>query len=76
VLLAGLRHARLPGDGFGCCFGANSGCFVGKTKGNEVGEGSGDKSYEERLRELGLFSLEEAEGRPHCSLKLLERRLE
>ena len=25
------------------------------------------KSYEEQLRELGLFSLEEAEGRPHCS---------
>ena len=26
------------------------------------------KSYEEQLRELGLFSLEEAQGRPYCSL--------
>ena len=33
------------------------------------------KSYEERLRELGLFSLEEAEGRPYRSLQLPERRL-
>jgi len=29
-----------------------------------------EKSYEERLRELGLFSLEEAEGGPYCSLQL------
>ena len=34
-----------------------------------------NKSYEERLRELGLFSLEEAEGEPYCSLQLPERRL-
>jgi len=34
-----------------------------------------NKFYEERLRELGLFSLEEAEGRPSCSLQLPERRL-
>jgi len=33
------------------------------------------KSFEERLRELGLFSLEEAEGGPYCSLQLPERRL-
>jgi len=33
------------------------------------------KSDEEQLRELGLFSLEEAEGRPYCSLQLPERRL-
>ncbi|GAB0176553.1 hypothetical protein GRJ2_000120500 [Grus japonensis] len=33
------------------------------------------KSYEEQLKELGLFSLEEAEGRPYCSLQLPERRL-
>jgi len=29
-------------------------------------------SYEERLRELGLFSLEEASGRPYCSLPVPE----
>jgi len=34
-----------------------------------------NKSYEERLRQLGLFSLEEAEGRPSCSLQLPERSL-
>ena len=34
-----------------------------------------NKSYKEQLRELGLFSLEEAEGRPHCSLQLPERRV-
>jgi len=35
-----------------------------------------NKSYEERLKELGLFSLEEAEGGRYCSLQLPERRLE
>jgi len=34
-----------------------------------------NKSDEERLRELGLFSLEEAEGGPYCSLQLPDRRL-
>jgi len=34
-----------------------------------------NKSYEEQLRELGLFSLEESEGRPYCSLQRPERRL-
>ena len=34
-----------------------------------------NKSYEERLRELDLFSLEEAEGGPYCCLQLPERRL-
>jgi len=33
------------------------------------------KSYEEWLRELGLFSLQEAEGGPYHSLQLPERRL-
>ena len=34
-----------------------------------------NKSYEEWLREPGLFSLEEAEGRASCSLQPPERRL-
>jgi len=34
-----------------------------------------NKSYEERLRELGLFSLEKTEGGPYYSLHLPERRL-
>jgi len=33
------------------------------------------KTNEERLRELGLFSLEETEGAPYCPLQLPERRL-
>ena len=33
------------------------------------------KCYEEQLRELGLFSLEEAQGRPHCILQLPEGRV-
>jgi len=32
-------------------------------------------SHEERLRELGLFSLEKASGRPHCGLPVLEMDL-
>ena len=31
--------------------------------------------YEDRLRELGLFSLEKAVGRPHCSLPVFKRGL-
>ena len=38
-------------------------------------KGAGNKSSEEQLWELGLFSLEEAEGRPYPSLQLPERRL-
>jgi len=34
-----------------------------------------NKSYEEWLRELGLFGMEEAEWGPYCSLQLPERRL-
>jgi len=34
-----------------------------------------NKTYEQELRELGLFSLEEAEGGPYHSLQLPERRV-
>ena len=34
-----------------------------------------NKSYEEQMRELGLFSLDEAEGEPYCSPELPEKRL-
>ena len=33
------------------------------------------KSYEEQLKELVLFILEEVQGRPHCSLQPPERSL-
>jgi len=38
-------------------------------------QGLENKSCEEQLRELGLFSLEEAEGRPSRSLQLPDRRV-
>ena len=38
-------------------------------------KGLENKSDAERLRELGLLSLEEAEGRPYCSPQLPERRV-
>lgn len=33
-------------------------------------------SYEERLRDLGLFSVEKALRRPPCGLPVLEERLQ
>jgi len=38
-------------------------------------KGLEQKSCEKLLRELGLFSLQEAWGRPYCPLQLSERRL-
>ena len=46
-----------------------------KTKAVKLVKRLVSKNYEEWLKELGLFNLEEAEGRPHSSLQLLERRL-
>jgi len=43
-------------------------------KGNEAVRGQEHKSYREWPRELGLLSLEEAQGRPYYSLQLPERR--
>jgi len=37
--------------------------------------GPENKCDKEQLREMGLFSLEKAEGGPYCSLQLPERRL-
>lgn len=37
------------------------------------GESQGQKPYEESLRAPALFSLEESEGRPHCSYNILVR---
>lgn len=34
-----------------------------------------NKTHEEQLKKLGLFSLTETEGRPHCSLQLPVKRL-
>jgi len=33
------------------------------------------RSYGKQLRELGWFSLEEAQERPYCCVQFLERRL-
>lgn len=43
---------------------------------SEYVKGLKHKSYEEQPREPGLFSLEEAPERCHCSLQLSERRLQ
>jgi len=48
---------------------------VGPEESHEDDQRAGHLSCEERLMELGLFSLEEAPGRPHCSHSVLERSL-
>ena len=44
-------------------------------KATSLGRGLENKSYKKQLREQGLFSLEEAEGRPSRSLQLPDTRV-
>jgi len=47
----------------------HAGPGVSPEKGNRAVRGLEHKSDGEQLRELGLFRLEEAQGRPYCSLR-------
>jgi len=48
-------------------------CWSGSRGGPQRwSEGCLQLSYDERLREMGLFSLEKAAERPYCSLPVLK----